>query len=111
MEIDVNTTKRWLDNGCTESGRAIAFLDCREPSEYDTAHIEGADLVPMSQWPPTVDQLNAWKDKQVVVHCHHGGRSLRVAQWFRQNGFEDALSMAGGIDQWSAEIDATVPRY
>lgn len=111
MEIDVKTAKRWLDQGRTESGRSIAFLDCREPSEHDTAHIEGADLVPMSQWPPTVDQLNAWKDKQVVVHCHHGGRSLRVAQWFRQNGFEDALSMAGGIDQWSAEIDATVPRY
>jgi rhodanese-related sulfurtransferase len=46
-----------------------------------------------------------------VVHCHHGGRSLRVAHWLREQGFANAQSMAGGIDRWSQEIDPSVPRY
>jgi rhodanese-related sulfurtransferase len=45
------------------------------------------------------------------VHCHHGGRSLRVTQFLRQRGFAQAQNMAGGIDAWSLRIDPTVPRY
>lgn len=111
MEIDVVTTKQWLDQGKDANGTPVFLLDCRESSEHVTANIPGAVLAPMSQWPPAQEILNAMDGKHVVVHCHHGGRSLRVAQWLRQNGFPDALSMAGGIDQWSQSIDPTVPRY
>jgi rhodanese-related sulfurtransferase len=55
--------------------------------------------------------LAAHRDRRIVVHCHHGGRSLRVANWLRGQGFEQAQSMAGGIDAWSTEIDPAVPRY
>jgi len=43
--------------------------------------------------------------------CHHGQRSLSVAMWLRGQGFEQAQSLAGGIDAWSRLIDAAVPRY
>jgi rhodanese-related sulfurtransferase len=111
MEIDIHTVQRWLAQGTDDREREVALVDCREPSEYDIAKIDGSILMPMRSWPPASEALAALQDKAVVVHCHHGGRSLRVAQWFRNNGFSDAASMAGGIDRWSLEIDPSIPRY
>jgi rhodanese-related sulfurtransferase len=111
MEIDVKTVAEWMQSGKDSAGNAIALIDCREQSEWDTARIKGAMLIPMSSWPPSEEQLASMANKTVVVHCHHGGRSLRVAQWFRNNGHPEALSMAGGIDEWSREIDPSVPTY
>ncbi len=65
----------------------------------------------MSELPARVGELAETLSKPLVVHCHHGGRSLRVANWLRTQGFPQAQSLAGGIDQWSLEIDPTVPRY
>ena len=50
-------------------------------------------------------------DAHIVVVCHHGARSLSVTAWLRREGFDRAQSMAGGIDQWSREIDSSVPIY
>lgn len=111
VEIDVASVKRWFDQGADDSGTPVVLLDCRETDEFETASIAGSTLAPMSQWPPDPSLIDAMQGKQVVVFCHHGGRSLRVAQWFRRNGFPDALSMAGGIDLWSQVIDPSVPRY
>ena len=111
MEVDVNTVANWLQTGVDSSGNAIALVDCREQAEWDTARIEGAILMPMSTWPPSEEQMHQLSGKSVIVHCHHGGRSLRVAQWFRNNGHPEALSMAGGIDEWSQLIDPSIPTY
>jgi rhodanese-related sulfurtransferase len=111
IEIDIHSVQRWLAQGKNDSGKEIALIDCREPKEYDIAKIQGAILMPMGSWPPAQEALDALDGKLVVVHCHHGGRSLRVASWFRQNGHPDAMSMSGGIDQWSMEIDPNIPRY
>jgi rhodanese-related sulfurtransferase len=106
LEVDVATVEQWLD-----ARPDVALVDCREPAEFQTASIAGATLIPMSRWAEAGPQLEELRGKHVVVHCHHGGRSLRVAQWLRANGFPDAQSMAGGIDAWSQEIDTSVPRY
>lgn len=94
-----------------EAGDEFLFIDCREQDEHATARIEGARLLPMSQIEGRLSELHEHRESRVVVHCHHGGRSLRVANWLRGQGFEQAQSMAGGIDQWSQEIDPSVPRY
>ena len=94
-----------------QASEDFCFVDCREPSEYATAKIAGASLLPMSELADRVSELDAAKSKLLVVHCHHGGRSLRVARWLRQQGFAQAVSMAGGIDEWALTIDTTVPRY
>ena len=87
------------------------LLDCREPDEQQLVRIEGAMLLPMSQLVARAAELEAYRDYQLVVHCHHGGRSLRVAHWaLAENGFPRA-SMTGGIDQWACEIDPSLPRY
>lgn len=93
------------------AGEPFLFLDCREPNEYATAKIAGAELLPMSQLGERVSEIESRKGDRVVVHCHHGGRSLRVAMWLRQQGFSKACSMAGGIDEWSLTVDPSIPRY
>lgn len=91
-----------------QKGVQFFLLDCREPWEYQTAHIEGATLIPMRQIPRKLNDIP--KDVPVVVYCHAGVRSFNAASWLKQQGV-DALSMNGGIDEWSKEIDPKVPRY
>ncbi len=106
LETDIQTVKQLLDDSAD-----FLLLDSREQNEYDVAKIEGASLLPMSEIQQRVGELQEKKDEHIVVHCHHGGRSLQVAQWLQQQGFSKVQSMAGGIDQWSLQIDDTVKRY
>lgn len=106
LEIDVHAVKRLRD-----SEAAFLLLDCREPDEHVIARIPGAVLVPMGEIPERLALLAPHRDGRIVVHCHHGGRSLRVTRWLRAQGFTGAQNMAGGIDAWSVEIDPDTPRY
>jgi rhodanese-related sulfurtransferase len=105
IEVAPNNVKLLLDQG------KIVLIDCRERSEWDVAKIEGAILMPMSNWAEEINQLEKYANRQLVVHCHHGGRSLRVTRWLRDNGFPDAQNMTGGIHAWSQDVDPTVPTY
>ncbi|MCA9063425.1 MAG: rhodanese-like domain-containing protein [Planctomycetaceae bacterium] len=106
MEVTCEDVKARLD-----AGDGFLLLDCREQSEWDGGHIDGAMLMPMSAIRDRLDELDEWKGGNIVVYCHHGGRSLRVTGFLRQNGFPQTWSMAGGIDQWSVQIDPSIPRY
>jgi rhodanese-related sulfurtransferase len=106
IDIDVRSVKQMLDGG-----EKFALLDCREPGEVATACIAGSIHIPMREIPSRISELETYKSERLVVHCHHGGRSLRVTNFLRQQGFEQVQNMAGGIDAWSLEIDAGVPRY
>ena len=85
-------------------------VDVREPWEVETASLEGSLRIPMGEMPARAHQ-ELDPEAHIVVVCHHGVRSLSVTAWLRQQGFDRAQSLAGGIDQWSREIDASVPRY
>ncbi len=106
LEIDVQSVKQLRD-----CGEKFTLLDCREPNEVATARIDGSLHIPMRDTPARLAELPADKAARIVVHCHHGGRSLRVTQFLRQQGFENAQNMTGGIDAWSLEIDPSLPRY
>ncbi|HEY2147098.1 MAG TPA: rhodanese-like domain-containing protein [Pirellulales bacterium] len=94
-----------------QAGADLLLVDCREPDEWAIVKIEGAKLMPMSELAERLGELEPYRDRRIVVHCHHGGRSLRVANWLRGQGFQNAQSMAGGIDAWAAEIDPSLVRY
>ncbi len=106
LEMDCRAVKAWLD-----SGTPFLFVDCREVDEYATSHIPGTTLIPMSALADRVSELEQHRDASIVVHCHHGGRSMRVTNWLRQQGFASVTNMSGGIDEWSQQIDPSVPRY
>ena len=86
------------------------LLDVREPWEVATASIEGATVIPMNEIPSRA-HAELDPDKPIVVMCHHGVRSLSVTMWLRNQGFDEAQSLIGGIDHWSRVIDPSVPRY
>ena len=94
-----------------QAGGDVLLVDCREQDEYELVHIAGAKLLPMSQLLARAAELDPYRKHQIIVHCHHGGRSLQVATWLRQQGFTRAQSMVGGIDQWAQEIDPSLARY
>lgn len=104
-EITPADTTAWLSQAPDE----FTLIDCREQDEWDLCRIEGARLIPLSDF-GVLAPAQLSPDVPVVVYCHHGMRSLRATQWLRAKGFQ-AWSMAGGIDAWSEEIDTQVPRY
>lgn len=105
LEITVDQLQQQL-----ASEHPPLLLDVREPWEFQTAHIHDAKLMPMNEVPARAfHELD--EDQPIAVLCHHGARSLSVANWLRQQGFEKAQSVAGGIDLWSRAIDPAVPRY
>jgi rhodanese-related sulfurtransferase len=91
-------------------GDTIRLIDCREPWENEYVRLEDAILIPMNDTPGRIEELRAMEG-QLVVYCHHGVRSMHVVQWLRAQGLEDAVSLAGGIDSWSLEVDPRLPRY
>jgi rhodanese-related sulfurtransferase len=106
LEIDVTAVKQLRD-----SGEPLVLLDVRNPDEYAAAHIDGSTFIPMGELQGRLAELEPHKHDHVVVHCHHGGRSLRVAMFLKQQGFTQVQNMTGGIDAWSAHVDPQVPRY
>lgn len=107
LEISATEVKRRLD-----AGEKLHLIDVREPQEFLLAKIDGATLVPMRSVPGELQDLEKRADEApLIVFCHHGVRSLNVVNWLRGQGVENCTSMAGGIDAWSLQADAGVPRY
>jgi len=103
-EISVRQLKEKLDRQ-----ENVVLLDIREPHEVKLARIEGAVHIPMGEIPQRVEELS--REKEILVHCHTGMRSLLVGQYLLEAGFPRVASVAGGIEAWSREIDPKVPRY
>ena len=105
LEITPADVKRSLDKG-----EEISLIDCREPEEHQICQIGGATLITMRDISKQFERLEEIA-MPLVVFCHHGVRSLTVVEWLRDQGLTDCMSMTGGIDAWSRDVDPTVPRY
>ncbi len=95
------------------AGSEPVVLDVRESWELEAASVraDGFKLVtiPMNDVPARIGELDP--QQPVAVLCHHGARSQRVAVFLAGKGFDKLANIAGGIDAWSAELDAGVPQY
>lgn len=88
----------------------VKLVDVREPWEFARAQIAGSVLMPMGEVPARAhNELDP--EERVLVLCHHGVRSMNVAVWLRNQGFEQAQSVRGGIDAWALEVDSAIGRY
>ncbi len=96
-------------NNLIKSKKDILILDVRGPNEYQICHIKGSKLIPLGDLPSRVNELDTADD--IVVHCHHGVRSLQATMFLRNMGFKKVKSLKGGIDVWAQEYDPDMPRY
>ncbi|MDB6173732.1 MAG: moeZ 2 [Chthoniobacteraceae bacterium] len=94
-----------------ESPAPARLIDVRESDEWELCRIPGAELMALSEWPAVVEEKLTDQDEVLIVHCHHGGRSARAADFLIRNGYTNVRNLTGGIDAWSQEIDSAVPRY
>ena len=109
MSLDYEITPEELKL-LRDAGSQVTLLDVPEGWEFQTAKIAESKHIPMNDIPARVNQELDPEDHIVVV-CHHGVRSMNVTAWLRQQGFEKAQSLRGGIDRWARQIDPTVPVY
>ncbi len=99
------------------AGTPFVWLDVREPWEVRRVQIDDARVlsVPLSDLaeqgiealPPAAQD----RDAEIVVQCHHGTRSAQVVMWLQQQGWNNAVSLAGGVAAWADEVDAAIGRY
>ena len=108
--LEMEISPRALAAQLATDETSIVLVDVREPWEVATAHIAGSKAIPMGEIPARAFQ-ELDPDSHIVTVCHAGVRSLNVAAWMRNQGFEKVQSLAGGIDGWSREVDPSVPRY
>lgn len=103
-EINVKELKAKLD-----AKEKLTLIDVRNKDEFEYCNIDGV-LIPMGEIPERYTEIP--KDNEVVVHCHHGGRSKKVIAWLQDNfEYKNLVNLAGGIHAWSEEIDSTVAIY
>ncbi|WP_462137704.1 molybdopterin-synthase adenylyltransferase MoeB [Candidatus Mycalebacterium sp.] len=91
------------------SKNSPTLVDVREPHEYEICRIEGSSLIPLSEIGNRTSELDT--ESEIVIHCHHGGRSLKATDILLQNGFSKVKSLKGGIDEWAEKFDPSIPRY
>ncbi|MHC5539885.1 rhodanese-like domain-containing protein [Singulisphaera rosea] len=100
-----------------EGGESIAVLDVREDRERAYCAISLPESIPnlhipIGQVPSRFDELDEEGQRaMLVVYCHHGVRSMAVAEWLVRNGLTSIANLEGGIDAWSQLVDPSVPRY
>jgi rhodanese-related sulfurtransferase len=87
----------------------VTLLDVRAPEEVAIAALPGAVHIPMSEIQARLSELDP--AAPIVVVCHHGMRSEMAGRFLERNGFTAVSHLAGGIDAWSRQVDAAVPRY
>jgi adenylyltransferase/sulfurtransferase len=102
-QLSVKELKRRID-----AGEQVYILDVREPYEYQIAQI-GGKLIPQNEVPQRLAEID--REREVIVQCHSGIRSQRVAEFLKQQGYSKVVNLAGGITAWANEIDPKMQKY
>ena len=85
------------------------LLDVREPWEVEACAIAGSRHVPMREVPQRAAEIDA--NAEIVVICHHGGRSMQVAMFLEKNGYANVHNLAGGVDAWARTVEPSMAVY
>jgi rhodanese-related sulfurtransferase len=102
LEVNASEAARLFQTGAI-------LVDVREPNELAVCQVAGSKHIPIREIPARTAEIP--RDQQVLVLCHHGGRSARVTQFLRANGWENVTNVGGGIDAWAMQVDPTLARY
>ncbi len=88
---------------------APLVVDVREPWEVERCGLEGAHAIPLREIPGRLSELP--RERELVLVCHHGGRSQHAAMWLAGNGYSRLFNLRGGVDAWANDVDPAMPRY
>ncbi|SFC46468.1 Rhodanese-related sulfurtransferase [Polaromonas sp. OV174] len=118
-QLNPSDFSAWRENATAGAvaGTLPVLIDVREPWELQTASVkaEGFTLlhIPMREIPARVAELQdtLGSGQPIACLCHHGMRSLQVANYLAQSGFSEVVNLQGGIDAWSRQVDPSVPLY
>ena len=102
-QLTVKELKRRID-----AGEDVFILDVREPYEYEIAQI-GGKLIPQNDVPNRLAEID--RNREIIVHCHSGIRSQKIAEFLKQQGYPRVVNLAGGIQAWADEIDPKMQKY
>jgi len=91
------------------SRAAPLVVDVREPWELDVCRIDGALAVPLAELPRRAHELP--RDRDLVLVCHHGSRSLHAAAWLARAGWPRVHNLTGGVAAWADQVDPAMARY
>lgn len=106
QSVSPESLKDWLAD---RERPAPLLLDVREPWEFAHCSIAASQSVPMSQVPGRLEEIP--REQDIVVICHHGGRSQQVALFLERAGYPSVHNLLGGVDAWAARVDPAMPRY
>jgi rhodanese-related sulfurtransferase len=93
--------------------RQYQFVDVREQRELELVALPKFIHLPLSeheQWSSEI-YTRLDKDLETLVLCHHGIRSAQMCQWLIAQGFTQVSNIIGGIDAYSYQVDASLPKY
>ena len=82
------------------------ILDVRSKEEFDSGHIEGVYLIPVSELENRLAELP--QDKPIIVYCGSGSRSANAANILLEKSFKEIFNMTGGITEWQSKGFPTV---
>ncbi|WP_395784391.1 rhodanese-like domain-containing protein [Aquirufa sp.] len=96
MDITIEELKERMDKG-----ENLNLIDVREEYEFDEFNI-GATLIPLGELPDRLEEIEAWKDQEILIHCRSGARSGRAKEYLTSEGYTNVRNVLGGMLAWQA---------
>ena len=93
-DITVQELKTKLD-----SGEKFVFIDVREPHEFAEFNL-GAKLIPVGSILAALNDLEPYKNEEIVIHCRSGARSGAAKTTLSQLGFTKVRNLLRGVLDW-----------
>ena len=95
------------DSGTQDDAPFLLYV--REPLEFEHCSIDGSVLIPLGQLPQRAGELPG--DREIVVICHHGNRSMHAAGFLQQRYGLNVTNLQGGVAAWARDVDPTMKQY
>jgi rhodanese-related sulfurtransferase len=96
MDITIEELKERMDKG-----EKLNLIDVREEYEFDEFNI-GATLIPLGELPNRLEEIEAWKEQEILIHCRSGARSGRAKEYLISEGYTNVRNVLGGMLAWQA---------
>jgi rhodanese-related sulfurtransferase len=97
-DISVIELKKRLDNQ-----ESINLIDVREQYEFDEFNLNGT-LIPLGDLPGRLDEIEDWKDQEIIVHCRSGARSNTAKMFLTSQGYSHVRNLIGGVMDWKSQF-------